>query len=151
MKRYTIEIGAGQGKIGAKELRPDLFNKDDRCTIAASDRFNMEYKRKPHDEAILEVERKVTKFFQTPVEIDEAMTMRATKSSSSRTEEYSWSGMDLGDGRLIRSQDQWTRWLGPLRVEPIWNMLACSVVLRKWNVIWKAGMVKRTTRTTLVN
>ena len=31
--------------------------------------------------------------------------------------------MDLGDGRLIRSQDQRTRWLGHLRVEPVWNML----------------------------
>ena len=108
-----------------KELRPDLFNEDDPCTVAASDRFNMEYKHKLQDEAVIAVERKVTKFFQTPVEIDEARTIsrELLNHRGSRIEEYSWSGMDLGDGRLIRSQDQWTRFLGPLRVEHIWNVL----------------------------
>ena len=40
-----------------------------------SDKFNMEHKCKLHDEAMVGAERKVTKFFQTPVEIDEARTM----------------------------------------------------------------------------
>ena len=35
----------------------------------------MEYKHKLQDEAVIAVEQKVTKFFQTPVEIDEARTM----------------------------------------------------------------------------
>ena len=52
-----------------------MFNEDDPCTVAASDRFNMEYKHTLQDEAVIAVERKVTKFFQTPVEIDEARTM----------------------------------------------------------------------------
>jgi len=50
-----------------KELRPDLFNKDDPCTVSGSDRFNMEYKRRIQDEAITGVEQKVTKFFQSRV------------------------------------------------------------------------------------
>ena len=58
-----------------KELRPDLFNRNDPCTVVASDRFNIEHKCKLHDEAMFGAERKVTKFFQTPVEIDEARTM----------------------------------------------------------------------------
>ena len=58
-----------------KELRPDLFDKDDTCTVAACDRFNMEYKRRTQDEAITGVEQKVTKFFQSLVVIDEAKTM----------------------------------------------------------------------------
>ena len=44
-----------------KELRPDLFNKDDPCTVAASDRFNVEHKRRIQDEVIIGVEQKVTK------------------------------------------------------------------------------------------
>ena len=58
-----------------KELRPDLFNKDDSSTVSASDRFNMEYKHRIQDEAITGVEQKVTKFFQSPVVINEARTM----------------------------------------------------------------------------
>ena len=58
-----------------KELRPDLFNSDDPCTVVTSDKFNMEYSCKLHDEATVGTERKVTKFFQTPVEIDEARTL----------------------------------------------------------------------------
>jgi len=38
-----------------KEFRPDQFNKDDPCTVAASDRFIMEYKRRIQDEAIIGV------------------------------------------------------------------------------------------------
>ena len=121
VKRYSLNIGAGQGKIGArsirerifkintrkimetqkkldrgalrgdsfnaihnreaysalcrKEFRPDLFNQDDPCTVVTSDKFNMEHKCKSHDEAMVGAERKVMKFFQTPVEIDEARTM----------------------------------------------------------------------------
>ena len=40
-----------------------------------SDKFNMEYKCKLLEEAVVGAEQKVTKFFQTPVEIDEARTM----------------------------------------------------------------------------
>ena len=58
-----------------KELRPDLFNKDDPCTVMASDKFNMEHKCKLLEETVVGAEQKVTKFFQTPVEIDEARTM----------------------------------------------------------------------------
>ena len=58
-----------------KELRPDLFNSDDPCTVATSDKVNMEHNCKLHDEATVGTERKVTKFFQTPVEIDEARTL----------------------------------------------------------------------------
>ena len=122
VKRYSLNIGAGQGKIGArsirerifkintrkimetqkkqldrgalrgdsfnaihnreaysalcrKELGPDLFNKDDPCTVVTSDKFNMEHKCKSHDEAMVGAERKVIKFFQTPVKIDEARTI----------------------------------------------------------------------------
>ena len=122
MKRYSLNIGAGKGKIGArsirervfkintrkimetqqkqldrvalrgdsfnaihnreaysalcrKELRPDLFNGDDPCTVATSDKFNMEHNCKLHEETTVGAEQKVTKFFQTPVEIDEARTM----------------------------------------------------------------------------
>ena len=122
VKRYKIEIGAGQEKTGArsirkklvkinvrnieetqkrqldrvalrgdgrnailnreacstlcrKELRLDLFNKDDPCTVVASDRFNMEHKCRIQDEAVIGVEQKVAKFFQTPIKIDEARTM----------------------------------------------------------------------------
>ena len=91
-----------------KELRPDLFNKDDPCTVVASDRFNLEHKCKLQDEAMVGAEQKVAKFFQTPVEIDEArtMTLALLDHKSSRIEESSWSGMDLGNGRLFRFQDQ---------------------------------------------
>ena len=58
-----------------KELRPDLFNKDDPCTVVTSDKVNMEHMCKTHDEATVGTEHKVTKFFQTLVEIDEARTM----------------------------------------------------------------------------
>ena len=109
VKRYKIDIGAGQEKTGArslrkklfkinarrieetqkrqldrgalrgdgcnailnreaystlckKEQRPDLFNKDVPCTVAASDRFNMEHKCRIQDEIIIGIEQKVTKF-----------------------------------------------------------------------------------------
>ena len=58
-----------------KELRPDLFDTDDPCTVAACDRFNMEYKRRTQDEAIIGIEQKVKKFFHSPVVINEARTM----------------------------------------------------------------------------
>lgn len=58
-----------------KDLRPDLFNKDDPCAVTASDRFNMEYERRIQNEAIIGVEQKVTKFCQSPVVIDEPRTM----------------------------------------------------------------------------
>ena len=61
--------------IYRKGFRRDLFNERDSCTIPASDRFNMDYKWRVQDEVIKKVEQKVTKFFQTPVEIDEARTM----------------------------------------------------------------------------
>ena len=32
-----------------KELRPDLFNSDDPCTVTTSDKFNMEHNRKLHE------------------------------------------------------------------------------------------------------
>ena len=41
----------------------------------ASDKFNMEYEGKLLEEKVVDPEQKVTKFFQTPVEIDEARTM----------------------------------------------------------------------------
>ena len=56
-------------------FRPDLCNEGDSCTVTVSDRFNMEYKRRVQDDGINGVEQKVAKFFQTPVEIDEARTM----------------------------------------------------------------------------
>ena len=55
--------------------RKELFNNDDPCTVATSDKFNMEHNCKLRDETMVGSERKVTKLFQTPVEIDEARTM----------------------------------------------------------------------------
>ena len=71
--RYTIEKHTQ--RYAGKNLEPDLFSKDDPCTVVTSDKFNMEHKCKLHDEVTVDAERKVTKFFQTPVEIDEARIM----------------------------------------------------------------------------
>ena len=154
VKRYSVNIGAGQGKIGARsirerifkinrrkimetkkkktgswgserrqlpcdtqsrsilnvmQLRPDLFNKDDPCTVMASDKFNMEHKCTLLEEAMVGAERKVTKFFQTPVEIDEARTMSRALLNH-RVQEL----RNL-HGRLIRFQDLRPGWMGPLR------------------------------------
>ena len=52
-----------------------MFNSNDPCTVVTSDKFNKEHNCKVHEETVVGVEQKVTKFFQTPVEIDEARTM----------------------------------------------------------------------------
>ena len=45
-----------------KELRPDLFHKDDPCTVMASDKFNMEHKCKLLEETVVQNRRSQSSF-----------------------------------------------------------------------------------------
>ena len=120
----TILNREAYSAICRKEFRPDLFNEEDPCTVTASDRFIMECKRRVQDEVINGVEQKVTKFFQTPVVIDEARTM-SREVLTHRVQEL----RRIHGPEWILATDgsfdpQWTCWLGSLCVEPIWIVLA---------------------------
>ena len=140
--RYIIEEHTQA--LCRKELRPDLFNSDDPCTAMTSDKFNMEHNCKLHEEAMVGAEQKVTKFFQTPVEIDEARTMGQALLNHRVQEltESSRSGMDLGNGRLNSIPRPTTRLAGASSCLALQECAGCSVVLRKPKAIWKGGMVK---------
>ena len=196
VKRYSLNIGAGQGKIGArsirerifkintrkimetqkkqldrgalrgdsfnaihnreaysalcrKELRPDLFNKDDPYTVVTSDKVNMEHMSKTHDEATVGTERKVTKFFQTPVEIDEARTMSRALLNHRVQELRNLHGQEwilATDGSFDSKTNDPAGWglfvLSPSGV--CWLFSGSTEIARDM----ECGMVKRTTRTT---
>ena len=132
-----------------KELRPDLFNKDDPCTVMASDKFNMEHKCKLLEETVVGAEQRVTKFFQTPVEIDEARTMSRALLNHRVQESRNLHGQEwilATDGSFDSKTKDPAGW--GLFVLALQVFAVCSVVPRKPRKIWMVGMVKRTTRTT---
>jgi len=88
---------------------------NDPCTVMTSDKFNMEHNCKLHEESMVGAEQKVTKFFQTPVEIDEARTVGRALLTHRVQELRNLHGQEWILTRLIRFQDQRPGWLGPLR------------------------------------
>ena len=81
-------------------MRPDLFSERDSRTVIASDRFNMDHKRRVQDCGINEVEQNIKKFCQTPVTIEDAKN-NGHETLAHRLQGYTWSGIDIGDRWLV--------------------------------------------------
>ena len=127
-----------------KELRPDLFSELDSGTVIASDRVNMNHKRRIQDDAINGIEQQIARFVQTPVELEDAKFNGQEILAQRMQELRSLHGQEwilATDGSYDPKSEKPAGW-GAIVIN------GCSLDQRNSTVHRWIGTEKKTTRTT---